>query len=558
MSKNSILLSIYLPLIFNYFIYTQIKTGPLCGNVTDSSFSIFISAHSTDTIRLTIYNDTNWNNTLYNFYCIPKTIFDTSCIFNVNGLQPGKYYGYAIYQNNDTVKGYCKTFNFSSQNYPLRIAFGSCIGYTDTIFAIIDLYKPDLTVIIGDWGYYDFPILSPNYDTFFTDDWHNLMNAWRQRYSTPILKEFLKRNPVAYIWDDHDFTANGSCAYSATYYDQSLNNPKLDTVPYNQFTKIHAKWAYMNIFPHYPLIDSSSGIFQQVKFPYSDIFLLDLRYSKDAFAKAFTKIGNLWYFTPPPGHTTLGNSQKNWLFNQLKNSPNCWKIIFSSVLFNKKARKIMDTLFAQQTSMPLYALAAMGMGEFWCGYPDDQDSLYKIVQANSINGVIIGSGDIHTSAMDNGLNSGVPETVAGALGQTNSLLVKQVSSTLNLNPYDYFNIGAQGVGPLANDSSIAFGLFEIWGCDSLVAKVINIQNNTILKMTLTPSLGIALNNSSEITSSCFYVKAPYSFNSPDGKIIYSITGKKMNSKHKLPGVYISYDFVEPSLIKICKRVVLFD
>jgi len=525
-----------------------ISYGPVVGAVTDTSARIFCAFNSMDTAHLVVYGDTNYNIPAMSLWGIPRPSFDTSFIFDIRGLQPGTWYGYKVFQGGDTAYGKFRTFKYNdtTDQYPFKIAFGSCIGYTDSLFALIATYNPHLTVIIGDWGYYDYPIDSPTISVFFPDDWNNLMLTWQKRYTMPVLKNYIRNHAMAYTWSDHDFAADGACQFSATYYDTA--NIKLDTVPYNAMTTTHSRWGYINMFPHYELIDSTDGIYQKIYFPYGEGFLIDYRSRKDAYAKAFVKQGTNWTFMPPPGHTTLGIKQRQWLFNGITSSSSCWKIIFSDNVFNKKFRHLMNVLFSKQSINPFYALAAMGLGEWWCGYPYDQDTLLHLINTLNIKGVMICSGDIHTAAMDDGTNAGIPEAIACALGQTNSMIA-QLIQLAGENPSAYFNKGAQGIPPNNTDNTNAFGLLEIYGCDSLVAKLINQNNNIIARMTLyNPLQGIEPpeDNTKE---HCSNENLPLFYLGMEGKIL------DVPPSHSFFTIQLYHDTSKDTPV-ICKKVIL--
>ncbi|BDD04861.1 alkaline phosphatase D family protein [Aureibacter tunicatorum] len=73
--------------------------------------------------------------------------------------------------------------------------------------------------------------------------------------------------------------------------------------------------------------------------------------------------------------TILGQEQYNWLTNKLSNSSAQWKLIGNQVLM-----------------MPVYALS---LDDSWEGYEDERQNLLNHISGQSIENVVVATGDIH-------------------------------------------------------------------------------------------------------------------------------------------------------------------
>ena len=62
----------------------------------------------------------------------------------------------------------------------------------------------------------------------------------------------------------------------------------------------------------------------------------------------------------------------------------------------------------------------------WPGFPHDLDLLMKTINENKIENVLIVSGDSHSSYIDDGTNSLIPEISASNLDVNNTLLHKKL------------------------------------------------------------------------------------------------------------------------------------
>ncbi len=302
-------------------------------------------------------------------------------------------------------------------------------------------------------------------------------------------KSMLANIPVDYVYDDHDFVKDNCSGQSASsvYFNPNTQQTSLSENTYSPLLKRNSVVGYDNYFPHYDLPDTSNGIFHSYKMGNAEFFVLDLRFSRTANTACFVQdsLGS-WTFSPDSSHTILGNTQKLWLENALLNSNADWKFIISSVTYNKSFSQLMNLMIAlQDFNFNYNGNTIDGMflaGIFcdgWAGFPNDREWLFNVCNDNNVDNVIIISGDTHSSAIDDGSNSGFPELMAANLAQENSKIAYYIDS-IYVN--SLFNMGGQGINNY--NFNYAFGKVEIFGSDSCELSLIDNYNNIISSHTV--------------------------------------------------------------------------
>jgi|GEM_PF-6837802 len=461
----------------------QILWGPVVGNVTDTSATVKVGMAAEESATLVLYRDSFWVEEVAAMVASPEYVFeDTAYTFQIGGLESGRRYYYRVVAGRDTAVGSLRTFSRDA-NREFRIAFGSCVA-VDSIFERIAQYDPDVTIIIGDWGYYDIQPFHSDSPLFLSDDTLRLRNAWRKRLNMPILRRYMTRHNMAYVWDDHDFTTTDAARESVPWYvvDSVRGTVEVRVVPYNAHTVGNALRAYRYYFPHYPLVFDGQSLTQVFSFATGTVYLLDVRSNRDVHVLAFEKEGGRWSFDSTVELTLLGDTEQQWLREALREEGRTWKPMFSSVVFNRKLRQLITQLLAFQDFRPELAAVAIGMGDSWAGFALEQEGLLEYIDRHDIANVLIGTGDIHSSGMDDGANAGIPEIVAGNLGQENSKLFYLLDSLTGGNASQYWNGGGQGLGN--RNFRYAFGLLTFYGSDSCRMQLIDIDQHVVAEQVL--------------------------------------------------------------------------
>ncbi len=461
----------------------QLRWGPVVGNVTDTSATVKVGVAAEEAATLVLYRDSTWEAEVDAVVALPEYLFrDTAYTFQLHGLESGRRYFYRILAGRDTAVGSLRTFSDEGDS-EFRIAFGSCIA-VDSIFERIARYDPDVTLLLGDWGYYDAQPFDPEAPFYTSDDTLLLRDSWRRRLTMPVLRKYMAHHNMAYVWDDHDFTTTDAARESVPWYvvDSVRGTVEVRVVPYNAHTVRNALRAYRYYFPHYPLVFDGQSLTQVFSFATGTVYLLDVRSNRDVHVRAFEKQGSRWTFDSTMALSLLGDTVHRWLREALREDARTWKPMFSSVVFNRKLRQLIAQLLALQGIRPELAAVAMGMADSWAGFAVEQEALLEYIERHDIANVLIGTGDIHSSGLDDGANAGIPEIVAGNLGQENSRLFYLLDSLTGGNASQYWNGGGQGLGN--RNFRYAFGLLSFYGDDSCRMQIIDINHHVVAEQVL--------------------------------------------------------------------------
>ncbi|MGH7600192.1 MAG: FlgD immunoglobulin-like domain containing protein, partial [bacterium] len=101
------------------------------------------------------------------------------------------------------------------------------------------------------------------------------------------------------------------------------------------------------------------------------------------------------------------------------------------------------------------------------------------LRTNKIKNVIMLSGDLHTAAIDDGANAGVPEIMAGGLDITNSRIV----AVLELVGLRIWNRGGQTT-LLGDNFNNAYGRINVFGADSVRLEVVDEFGEVLARHTV--------------------------------------------------------------------------
>ncbi|KAL4159991.1 hypothetical protein PRNP1_000563 [Phytophthora ramorum] len=260
-----------------------------------------------------------------------------------------------------------------------RVAFGSCNdqSFPQPMWPNISAHKPELWIWMGDNIYADvkelgeprpFPI--PPRKMFVEAPPEELNRRYGKLLANDDYTAFVSRTPVIGIWDDHDYGINDGGKHF-TYREQS-QQVFLDFMGEPEDSP---RRKQEGIYTSYTI---GSGE-KTVKF-----ILVDNRYHRDNYG---TKNGTL-----------LGETQWKWLENELVTSTAAFNVLVSGVQILPGDR---------------YPVA-----ECWGRFPSERERLLKLILASNAKGIILLSGDVHFSEINqvvcsNGVNTITEITSSG-------------------------------------------------------------------------------------------------------------------------------------------------
>lgn len=276
------------------------------------------------------------------------------------------------------------------------MAFGSCNrqNMPQPMWEVIAKEQPDLWIWLGDNIYGD------------SDDMSVLKAKYEMQANQEGYKRLTSQVPVIGTWDDHDYGRNDAGKeYPHKEESQQLALDFLNEPANSSRRKQEGIYAAYD----YKLKDKT------VK-----VILLDVRYHQDALQKDSAKA-----YIPNPQGDILGETQWQWLEEQLKESTADAHIIGSGIQFIPDKHPY----------------------EKWANFPNTRKRLFNLLAKTQAKGVMLISGDRHIGEFSKmevkGLNYPVYEITSSGLTH---------SSTNNTNEYNPYR-----VGPLVNQKH--FGVF---------------------------------------------------------------------------------------------------
>jgi phosphodiesterase/alkaline phosphatase D-like protein len=460
----------------------QITHGPIVGGATDTSARFVLFSNTPATLGIQVATN-QFFNPIVAQASVPTDVANGNVArLQISGLQPQTQYFYRPTINGAFVSGdvrYFKTYPSKAVADNFVITFGSCQNEDrndDIVFAEMLNHNADLFLQVGDWGYPDNTDNLPNNPDYFPVNYNRVITSYKNKYNYAYMKQFLKTVTMAYTWDDHDYVNDNSSRNTASYTDFGIP-VQIVEVPIQPETRRNAIKGYFDLFPAYEPVDSSEGIFHKFLFGNVEVYMLDDRSARSPNTDGLVNVNGNWQFSPPPGHTIIGDIQRAWLLENLKKSTATWKLITTATAFNKTYRNVINPLLnlPNIAGLPI----ASAVIDCWSGFPADQDSIINTVQQNGIDGVLMLSGDTHTAAMDDGGAGGLPEIMAGCLSQSNSTLF----TTVPLLQFGLqWNKGGQGIS--TNNTNTSFGKLSVFGDDSLRMELVDANGTVFAQHTL--------------------------------------------------------------------------
>lgn len=396
-----------------------LESGPIVGAVEKNSAVFLFKTSIPARVRIQISENENFENSFFTEEYESENDNYNYVKFYYDKLDADTEYFYRAVINNQPAgtTNRFKTFP-PKKDYSFSFGFGSCQqGRAESnpiIFPVIGNDSLRFFIHLGDWTYPDHII-----GRDFSLSMDKVEQSYLMRYDRnyPLYENILQRMPIAYVYDDHDYTVN----------DSDGEHPG----------KQNAINGYRNFFPHYELPNPDNGIWQKFEFADVEFFMLDLRSQRNKVTEALDSDG---MYAPKEGHSILagfdidGENQIEWLINSLKNSTAKWKVIVSTVVFNPK---YIDAAKDPEISQA-FPRIVKGIIDKWAGYPEDVDLLLNTIQENNIKNVIMISGDSHSSNIDDGTNSIIPEISSSNLDVKNTNL----DLIMNLAGYNIWNKGS--------------------------------------------------------------------------------------------------------------------
>lgn len=312
---------------------------------------------------------------------------------DVTGLSPGTtyYYGFTS-MGRSSLTGKTKTTPIAGNIDHFKFGVVSCsnyqAGYFNAYARLAERNDLDAVIHLGDYIYeyanqvygsstvwQDRPV-EPEGELVDLED-------YRSRYSTYRLDTNLVRlhqqYPFIVVWDDHE-SANDSYAEGAENHDPQTEGAWSER-------KANAKTAYFEWMPIRE--NSAQKVYRSIQYgELMELILLDTRL-EGREAPIYELSDERLY---DPARTILGQEQKAWLLDRLANSTARWKILGQQVLFAE-----FNVGWAASLVNMTYGETESAFLDIWDGFPAERSEIVSFLEEQSIDNVVILTGDFHSS-----------------------------------------------------------------------------------------------------------------------------------------------------------------
>lgn len=284
---------------------------------------------------------------------------DFAAAVKLEGMPPGTTVHYRLVElaapQQATAVGRFKTAPLQRQ--PFTFAYSACMHHDYRPFVLFDEIgkrNPDFFLHLGDTVYADQPrkqFVSPTLDFY--------RSKHRVSRDDEPLQRFLAQHLSCATWDDHEIEngANRTHSHKA---------PALQA--------FHEYWPFQAA--------GAEGVYRQFAWAGTDFFMLDLR----SFRSPQTQ-------SDDAQKTMLGQAQKAWLLDGLKNSQAAFKFIISSVPFHGHS------------------------DDAWGIYGTERDEIAGFIKSHKLRGVVFLTGDYHMAMDMSSKKTGLREFMAGPIAQ---------------------------------------------------------------------------------------------------------------------------------------------
>lgn len=313
--------------------------GPMLGNVTDTGASVWVRTADQAEVELTVSPDDEPRHAAGT----TRAEEDFTAVLRVEGLDPATEYSYMLRIGGKIMRDDAWRFTTSDPDAKsLRVAFGGGAGYTPENERMWDTVRgvdPDLLLLLGDNVYIDNPT-HPEIQRY----------CYYRRQSRPEFQRLVCQTPVYAIWDDHDFGVN-DCWYGTDPEEPAWKPDVLEVFRQN--------W----VNPAYGGEDTRGVWFAFDRGPVR-VIMTDGRY----------------YRSNPEvkPSTMLGDAQKTWLIETLRNST--------------------DVPFVLLASGVPWSPGTKGSSlDTWDGFPEEREEIFTTLDTTPLKHLLLISADRHRS-----------------------------------------------------------------------------------------------------------------------------------------------------------------
>ena len=288
----------------------------------------------------------------------------------------------------------------------IKLAVCSCANYSSGYFHVYRhlSLQDDLSVVLhlGDYIYESASLGEEFGRTLANPVEARDIPSYRARYAEyrldPDLQALHRKHPMIAVWDDHEFDNNANAE------DSSSSSGEAWALRKQEAKQVYHEWMPTAVTAEEVLYRrfSLGGI--------ADLFMLDTRV--EARSPQLTRAQFRQRFDE--NRQLLGAEQERWLHDGLSQSTAPWKLLGQQVMMSPL--QLRGSLESERDN------AILLNTDSWDGYAADRTRLYEHIKQEEVEGVVVLTGDIHTSwAAELSINPNDPmyyEPIAPELGDS--------------------------------------------------------------------------------------------------------------------------------------------
>lgn len=325
--------------------------GPMVGNVTDTAASFWVRTADEVPVRVRVTPLGPEATGTRTVSANTEAEKDYTAVIEIDGLTANSPYEYEVSAEGESHnrRGRFRTFPTQGRPAEFTIGFGGGAGYTpphERMWDTIGSRNLTAFLFLGDNVYIDHPT-RPAVQRY----------CYYRRQSRPEYRRFVANTPIFAIWDDHDFGD-----------DDSWGGPKIDEPAWKipVWRTFRNNWAN----PYYGGGRSQPGCWFDFSIADVDFFMLDSRYYRMKNQRHGVDVEN---------PSMLGEAQKKWLLDKLRDAKGTFKVIASQVPWSFGAKP------------------GIGGMDTWEGYKQEREDIFSFIEQHDIEGVLLISADRHRS-----------------------------------------------------------------------------------------------------------------------------------------------------------------
>lgn len=345
--------------------YAAVQTdGPMVGAVTFKEAKVFLRTDSSARVQVEFSKYSNMSQAVRTDIEMTRYADDFTKIVTLSGLYPNTKYYYRVLvdQQPQQIEPFPSFVTFpyigedKEYSFGLLSDAGNDASNPAGVYGVLASFIPSFVVQIGDWDHRDPANLRE------MRKMHREVRGRGSAAGIDFSRYLAPRFPIFHVWDDHDYGMNDG--------------------DYTFAEKDSALQAFLEYFPLPDMPNPSAGLWHSFRYGKTEVFMLDTRSNRDPNDSVDDGSKSML------NGEGISNDQKTWLFDQLLASTAKWKFITSGSPFNPTCKS----------------------DDGWGAFNNERQEIVDFIADNSIKGVIVLSGDIHSGGgFDNGTNSGLIE-----------------------------------------------------------------------------------------------------------------------------------------------------